>query len=65
MRAYIMLAAFAALAMFAVAHTAGTQDRTIGTPDCTIDCSVRAAETDNGIGSRLPIDPNDYDDDAN
>jgi hypothetical protein len=62
MRAYIMIAAFAALAMIAVAHTASTEDRVIGAPDCTVDCSRQAADTDNGIGTSLPVDPNNYDD---
>jgi hypothetical protein len=62
MRAYIMIAAVAALAMIAVAQTASTEDRVIGAPDCTVDCSGQAANTDNGIGSSLPVDPNNYDD---
>ena len=61
MRAYVMIAAFAALAMIAVAHTASTEDRVIGAPDCTVDCSGQA-DIDNGIGTSLPIDPNNYDD---
>jgi hypothetical protein len=65
MRAHIMIAVLAGLAMFAVAHTASTQNRVIGAPDCTADCSTHEAQTDNGIGTRLPIDPNDYDDDDN
>ena len=44
MRAYIMIAAFAAIAMIAVAHTASTEDRVIGAPDCTVDCSRQAAD---------------------
>jgi hypothetical protein len=63
MRAHIMIAVLTALAMFAVAHTASTQIRVIGAPDCTVDCSEHQAQADNGIGTRLPIDPNDYDDD--
>ena len=55
MRAYIMIAAFAALAMIAVAQTVSTEDRVIGAPDCAVDCS-------NGIGTSLPVDPNNYDD---
>jgi len=62
MRAYIMIAAFAALAMIAVAQTVSTEDRVIGAPDCTVDCSGQAANTDNGIGTSLPVDPNNYDD---
>jgi hypothetical protein len=62
MRAYIMFATFAALAMIAVARTASTEDRVIGAPDCTVDCSGQGANTDNGIGSSLPVDPNNYDD---
>jgi hypothetical protein len=62
MRAYIMIAAFAALAMIAVAHATNTEDRVIGAPDCTVDCSAQAADTDNGIGTSLPLDPNNFDD---
>ena len=65
MRAHIVIVVLAALAMFAVAHTASTQNRAIGTPDCTVDCSEHEAQADNGIGTRLPIDPTDYDDDDN
>ena len=65
MRAHIMIAVLAALAMFAVAHTASTEDRLIGAPDCTVDCSGQAANTDNGIGTSLPVDPNNYDDGSN
>ena len=57
MRAYIMIAAFAALAMIAVAHTASTEDRVIGAPDCTVDCPGQAADTDNGIGTVCPLTP--------
>jgi hypothetical protein len=60
----IMIAAFAALAMI-VAHMASTEDRVIGDPDCTVDCSGHAANTDNGIGSSLPVDPNNDDDGDN
>ncbi len=63
MRAHIMIAVLTALAIFAVAHTASTQDRVIGAPECTADCSDH--EADNGIGTTLPIDPNDYEDDDN
>jgi hypothetical protein len=63
MRAHIMIAVLTALAMFAVAHRASTQNRVIGAPDCTVDCAGYEAQADNGIGTRLPIDPNDYDDD--
>jgi hypothetical protein len=62
MRAYIMIAAFAALAMIAIAQTVSTEDRVIGDPDCTVDCSGHAADTDNGIGTSLAVDPNNYDD---
>ena len=62
MRAHIMIAVLTALAMFAVAHTASTRNRVIGTPDCTVDCSEHQVQADNGVGTRLPIDPNDYDD---
>ena len=65
MRAHIMIAVLTALAMFAVAHTASTQNRVIGAANCTVDCSEHEAQADNGIGTRLPIDPNDYDDDDN
>jgi hypothetical protein len=64
-RAYIMIATFAVLTMIAVAQTASTEDRVIGAPDCTVDCSGQAANTDNGIGSSLPVDPNNYDDGDN
>jgi hypothetical protein len=64
MRADIMIAVLAALAIFAVAHMASTEDRVIGDPDCTIDCSGQAADTDNGTGSRLTVAPN-KDDDGN
>jgi hypothetical protein len=56
----IMIAAFAALAMI-VAHMASTEDRVIGDPDCTVDCSGQAANTDNGIGSSLTVAPNNDD----
>jgi hypothetical protein len=59
----IIIAAFAALAMI-VAHMASTEDRVIGDPDCTVGCSGQAADTDNGIGSNLPVAPN-KDDDGN
>ena len=62
MRAHIAIAVLTALAMFAVAHTASTQKRLIDAPNCTVDCSAHEAQADNGIGTRLPIDPNDYDD---
>ena len=65
MRAHIMIAVLAALTMSAVAHTASTEDRLIGAPDCTVDCSGQAANTDNGIGTSLPVDPNNYDDGDN
>jgi hypothetical protein len=64
MRAYIIIAAFAALAMIAIAHTVSTEDRVIGDPDCTVDCSGQAADTENGTGSSLPVAPN-KDDDGN
>jgi|HubBroStandDraft_6_1064221.scaffolds.fasta_scaffold62638_2 hypothetical protein len=56
MRAQIMIAVLAALAIFAVAHMASTEDRVIGDPDCTVDCSGQA-DTDNS-GSRLTVAPN-------
>ena len=65
MRAHIVIAVLTGLAMFAVAHTASTQDRVIGAPDCTVDCSDHEVQADNGTGTRLPIDPNDYDDGDN
>jgi hypothetical protein len=56
MRAHIVIAVLAALAMFAVAHMASTEDRVIGDPDpdCTVDCSGQ--NTDNG-GSSLTVAP--------
>ena len=65
MRAHIVIAVLAALATFAVAHTASTQNRVIGAPDCTVDCSEHETQADNGTGTRLPLDPDDYDDDDN
>ena len=65
MRAHILIAVLTALAMFAVAHTASTQDRVIGATDCTVDCADHEAQADNGIGTGLPIDPNDYADGDN
>ena len=64
MRAYIIIAAFAALAIIAI-HTASTEDRVIGDPDCTADCSGQAADTDNGIGSSVTVAPNNNDDGDN
>jgi hypothetical protein len=65
MRADIMIAVLAALAIFAVAHMASTEDRVIGDPDCTVDCSGQAADTDNS-GSSLTVAPNnDADGDNN
>ena len=61
MRAHIMIVAIAVLAMI-VAHMASTEDRVIGDPDCTVDCSRQAADADNGVGTSLPVDPNNYDD---
>jgi hypothetical protein len=61
MRAHIMIAVLAALAMFAVAHMASTEDRVIGDPDCTVDCSGQAVDTDNSIGSSLTVAPNNDD----
>jgi hypothetical protein len=68
MRVSIMIAAFAAVAMLALAHTASTADRVIGAADCTADCPTQeaaAAETSNGVGTNLPNDPTNYDDDDN
>jgi hypothetical protein len=56
----IIIAAFAALAMI-VAHMVSTEDQVIGDPDCTVDCSGQAADTENGIGSNLPVAPNNDD----
>jgi hypothetical protein len=61
MRAYIMIAAIAALATLVVVHSATTEDRVIGTVDCTASCNE--AEADNGTGTSLPLNPDDYDDD--
>jgi hypothetical protein len=64
MRAHIMIVAIAVLAMI-VAHMASTEDRVIGDPDCTVDCSGQA-DTDNGIGSSLTVTShNDADGDNN
>jgi len=60
MRAHIMIVAIAVLAMI-VAHMASTEDRVIGDPDCTVDCSGQA-DTDNGIGTSLPAAPKHDDD---
>lgn len=61
MRAYILIAAFAAVAMFAVARTASTKDRVHGAASCTVDCPAGDAGADNGIGTNLPNDPTNYD----
>jgi hypothetical protein len=58
MRADIMIAVLAALAIFAVAHMASTEDRVIGDPDCTVDCSGHAADTDS---STLTVAPKNDD----
>ena len=57
--------AMLAFAIFAVAHAASTEDRVIGDPDCTADCSGQATDTDNGIGSSLTVAPNNDDDGNN
>jgi hypothetical protein len=57
MRAHIVIAVLAALAMFAVAHTASTQNRVIGAPDCTVDCSEHEAQADNEVTSFLATAP--------
>ena len=57
MRAHIMIAVLAALAIFAVAHMASTDDRVIGDPDCTVDCSGQT-DTDKGT---LTVAPNNDD----
>jgi hypothetical protein len=61
MRTYFLIAVFAAFALFAVARAASTADRMIGTADCTVDCAGHEADADNGIGTNLPNDPNNYD----
>jgi hypothetical protein len=43
MRAHIMIVALPALAMFALAYTARTPDRTYAGFNCTVDCSGREA----------------------
>jgi hypothetical protein len=60
-RAYILIAAFAGLAMFAVARTAGGEDRVVGATSCTVDCLADDTGADNGIGTNLPNDPTNYD----
>jgi hypothetical protein len=60
-RAYILIAAFAALAMFAVARTPSTEDRVIGDASCAVDCPAGDAGADNGTGTNLPNDPTNYD----
>jgi hypothetical protein len=49
MRAYITIAAFAALAVIAVAHTASTEDQVIGASDCMVGCSGQAAAIDHRV----------------
>ena len=61
MRAYIVIAAFAALAMFAVAQS--KDDRVIGAANCSVDCPERDADVDNGLGLSSPIDTTTYDED--
>jgi hypothetical protein len=56
MRAPIIIAAFAAVAMFAFALRLSTEDRVIGAPE---------AEVDNGIGLSWPIDTTKFDRDSN
>jgi len=48
MRAYIVIAAITALAMFAVAQ--GKEDRVIGAANCSVDCPEHDADVDNGLG---------------
>jgi hypothetical protein len=43
MRAYIMIVALLALAIFALVYTARTQDRTYAGFNCTVDCSGHEA----------------------
>jgi hypothetical protein len=52
MRAFVIIAAFAAVTLFAFALR--SEDRVIGAPE---------AEVDNGIGLSRPIDITDYDTD--
>ena len=65
MHAYVMITALAVLAMFVIAHAESARDRTIGAFDCTVNCSGHVAQTDNGLGLGLPVDPYDNDDDDN
>jgi hypothetical protein len=61
MRAYIVIAALAAVAMFAVAQS--REDRVIGAAQCSVDCLEHDADIDNGLGLSSPIDTTKYDDD--
>jgi hypothetical protein len=61
MRAYIVIAAITALAMFAVAQ--GKEDRIIGAANCSVDCPEHDADVDNGLGLSSPVDTTKYDDD--
>jgi len=61
MRAYIMIAAFGALAMFAVAQS--KEDRVVGAANCSVGCPEHDADVDNGLGLSSPVDTSKYDDD--
>jgi hypothetical protein len=65
MRAYLVIAALAALAVLVIAHEATTPDPTFGALACTAGCSGHAADIDNGIGVGPPINPDDVDDGDN
>jgi hypothetical protein len=57
-RAYIMIVALPALAMFALAYTARTPDRTYAGFNCTVDCSGH--EAGYRWAERNSIDDEDY-----
>ena len=78
MRPYIMTVALPALAMFALAYTARTPDRTYAGFNCTVDCSGHEAgfhegciayvegepqANDNGISAGMPMITDPDDDD--
>ena len=50
--ALIIIPVLTALAMFAVAHTANTQDRVIGAPDCVVEYRAHETQADDLIGSK-------------
>ena len=64
MRAYLMIAALAVTVVLLLARAGSTQDRAIGDTECTADGAGHAVlyESDNGIGTSTPIDPDDDDD---